>query len=395
MKICMLAFSFPQNKDDAQCRFIYLLARELAKKHEVHVVTSGGKKTKDEELMEGIHVHRFNYFLPKKWQIVTYGSSMAQILKSNPLSWLQFPSFMANMFAKTKKIGSKCDIIHAQFSYLALFPFMAGLKKPIIVTCRGADISTSLNNKILFALNKKLLKKCDYITTVSDDLRKTLILKYKISENKIKFIPNGVETKLFMPLNKENTRKELKLPQNKKIVLFVGHIIVRKGLDYLVDAAKLIIKKHKDILFLVIGKGNQEQKIRKLVQKYNISENFVFLGTKPHKTIAKYMVAADILTLPSLSEGRANVLYEALAAGLPIVATAVCGTPELIKDGKNGFLVPPKNSAKLAEKIDKLLNNNKIRALFSKNGIKFIKESGLSWENTAKEYEKIYEKVKR
>jgi len=393
MKICMLAFSFPQDKNDAQCRFIYLLARELAKKHEIHVVTSGGKKTKDYELMEGIHVHRFNYFFPKKLHAVTYGSSMAQILKSNPFSWVQFPSFIANMLIKTKKIGSKCDIIHAQFSYLALFPFMAGLKKPVVITCRGADISTSSNSRILFVLNKKLLKKCDYITTVSNDLRKTLISKYKISENKIKFIPNGVEIELFKPLNKENTKKELKLPQNKKIILFVGHIIVRKGLDYLVKSAKLLVKKHKDLLFLVIGAGNQEEKIKLMVKEHNLSEYFVFLGVKPHKIIAKYMAASDIFVLPSLSEGRANVLYESLAAGLPIVATAVSGTPEIIIDGKNGFLVPAKNPAKLAEKIDKLLNNNKSMILFSKNGIKFIRENKLSWSNTADEYEKIYLKV--
>ena len=165
----------------------------------------------------------------------------------------------------------------------------------------------------------------------------------------------GALTSNFKPRNKNSARNILNLPKNKKIILFVGHLVTRKGVEYLIKAMKLILKKDKKILCCIIGKGYLEASLKRLATELELDSYIKFFGQKEHGKVASYINACDILVLPSLNEGLPVILCEALACGKPVVATNVAGTPELVTRDV-GCLVKPKDENDLAQKIIIALN---------------------------------------
>jgi len=172
--------------------------------------------------------------------------------------------------------------------------------------------------------------------------------------------------------------------------LFVGWLIPRKGCEYLLNAIKEIITKEKNILLLIIGEGILENKLKNLTKELQIQDKVQFLGKKAPPEIPFYMNASDIFVLPSLSEGKPNVVGEAMASGLPVIATDINGTSDFITNNKNGFLIPKENSKILAERLLQLLKNPKLRIKLGKEARNSVKD--LTWENCAKEYLKVYSK---
>jgi len=226
-------------------------------------------------------------------------------------------------------------------------------KKPLLVTTYGDDINRYLEQIPSSFLVGPALKASDAIICQSKSLQNEI--EKHISGKKFYIIPMGALLDKFKPKDKNNARKFLNFPKNKKIILFVGHLFERKGVEYLIGALKLVIKKEKDIICYVIGSGHSESKLKKMASDLGLKDYIKFLGQKKHGDLPAYMDACDIFVLPSLSEGLPVVLCESLASGKPVVATKVAGTPELVTKDV-GFLVRPKDSNDLSKKIILALN---------------------------------------
>ena len=237
---------------------------------------------------------------------------------------------------------------------------------------------------------KWVLKNCDFITANNEN-QIEIMGSLGVSDAKLKAVPNGFDLNSFKPRNKVKTRAKLGLAQDKKIILFVGWLIERKGLNYLLDSMSQI--KNQNALLLVIGEGLLELKLKEYTKKLGISDQVKFLGSKHPDELPYWMNASDILVLPSLSEGRPNVVGEAMASGLPVIASNVNGTPEFIEDGQNGFLVPAKDSKAITEKLLKLLDSEEMRFDIGKKAHESIIEKKLTWENCASNYRNIYNKI--
>jgi glycosyltransferase involved in cell wall biosynthesis len=205
-------------------------------------------------------------------------------------------------------------------------------------------------------------------------------------------VPNGVDTKKFKPAGKAHARNLLNLPQDKNIVLFVGALRKIKGVDYLIEAAKNFVNTNTD-LFMVGRDDGLRKSLEKRAHELKIADCIRFTGPVNHGDIPLWISASDILVLPSLSEGRPNVVLEALACEVPVVATDVGGVPELMVDGETGYLVPAKNSAELSRKINKLLEDKNQRENMGKLGRKSIIQRGLTWEAHAKKTVDIYSEI--
>jgi glycosyltransferase involved in cell wall biosynthesis len=231
----------------------------------------------------------------------------------------------------------------------------------------------------------------DRILSVSEDL-KTHIVNLGIDENKVDVVPNGVDTEIFRPAGKEYARNVLNLPQEKKIVLFIGALRKIKGVDYLIEAAKSFVNKNTD-LYMVGRDDGLRKSLEKRAEELKISGFIKFTGPVTHEEIPLWISAADMLVLPSLSEGRPNVVLEALSCEVPVVATDVGGIPELMVEGETGYLVPSKNPVQLSEKINKLLENESRREKMGKFGRKSIIQRGLTWESHAKKTVDIYSEL--
>jgi glycosyltransferase involved in cell wall biosynthesis len=213
-------------------------------------------------------------------------------------------------------------------------------------------------------------------------------------QDKIIVIPNGINIEHFnISCSKEECREKLGLELNKNIILFVGNLIQYKGPDILVRAASIVVKEIPDIELIFVGSGNMRNELEELSKKLGVEKHVKFAGFVEERLKLLYYKAADIFCLPSImsTESFGIVNLEALACGLPIVASAIGGIPDIVKDGVNGLLVSPKNPGALADAITYLLKNEDVRRKMGKKGREMVKK--YSWEEIAGRMEKIYKEL--
>jgi len=214
-------------------------------------------------------------------------------------------------------------------------------------------------NFILLLLSKFIVKRADGIRVVSSGIKRKLI-KAGTSKNKIRVIPTPVDLQKFEKCNPKKVNQIRKKYGNKKIVLFVGRLSKEKNLPMLIKAAFDVIRKNKDVIFLIIGKGKEKEKLLHQTSHLKLQKYVKFLGCLKHEELVNYYHACEFIVLPSFSESFGKVLLEAGASGKPAVATSTTGAKEIIIDGKTGFLVPINDKKSLAECIVKLLQDENL-----------------------------------
>jgi glycosyltransferase involved in cell wall biosynthesis len=395
MKVCILTTSFPAYKGHFQSPFIFKLAESLAERLDVDVVCPYYKESrKKEEIINNVKVHRFQYLYPAFLQSLYRGGGLPHNLKRSFIARLELIPYLISYFLKSMKYCKGADIIHAQWILSGLIGvFMKKLyKKPLVLSTRGIAVQMASKNKLMKPILKYVLKNCDYITPNNLHHAHSL-LKFGVSKNKILAVPNGVDTELYKPRSKDNIRKKLGLDVDKKIILFVGWLIERKGVSYLVNAASKILTDRDDVILYLVGEGSLRYKLVEMVRSMNIQDKVKLMGSMLPEEVALYMAAADVFVLPSLSEGRPNVVCEAMLSGTPVVATDIGGSNELIKDGRTGFLIKPKSSGAIAEKVNKLLLDNGLSKKFSKEARNYVLDQKASWNDCAKRFIAVYKNV--
>ncbi len=248
-----------------------------------------------------------------------------------------------------------------------------------------------LANLLMWRLSKleeESAKLATLIVTVSKYSAEKIVQLYKIDKAKVLTVPNGVDTKIFKPLKDlESIKKKLGL-DNRPCVLFVGRLIPRKGLTYLVEAAKNVVKEFKQALFLIVGDGPLKNYVVSYLERHQLLDNFVFTGDVSDALLPILYNCADVFVLPSVQEGQGIALLEAQATAKPVVAFDVGGVRENILDGRSGFLVNPRNN-ELSETLIKLLDNSSMREKMGYEGRSFV-VGNYSWDICANKMLKIY-----
>jgi glycosyltransferase involved in cell wall biosynthesis len=345
-KICLVTHFFPphiggiENVAEEQCKRLSKLG------YQVSVLTST-KHTQNEHRRDGIQV--FSY----------------PVLSLPERVGLPYPVPLFKSYRIFTDAIRRCDIVHVHghpyiSSYLAC-KIAKKYKKPLILTQHNTFIDFQSWLNMLEHLNDWLvgsvvLKDADSVITVS---RKTMeyVLELGADKSKTSVMYNGVDQNFFYPRNKEKSRDKLGLPKNKALILTVRRLVYKNGLDTLIESASLLAREYPNLLLLIIGNGPDRLFIANRIRQLGVNENVRLVRFVPDKLLPLYYNAADGFVIPSSSgEGLPLVLLEAMACGLPVIATTVGGTPEIIKDGVNGFLVPPRDQRALAQTISKLLS---------------------------------------
>ena len=258
-------------------------------------------------------------------------------------------------YLEIKKLLQKTrpDILHLNSSKAGVIGAIAGSHagiKKIIYTVHGFVFNEPLPNwkkNIYLVMEKFSAKYKDKLICVSEFDRKIGIKKRICAPEKLITIRNGIEQIEF--LDQQWARNELKLDQNMTIVGTVANFYPTKGLPDLVQAAKTVNQKIPGTVFAVIGDGGKRNLLETKINELKLNKNFILLGEK--KEAWRYLKAFDAYVCSSVKEGLPYSIMEAMAAGLPVIATKVGGIPELIEENVNGLLVEPRNPDKLAEKI--------------------------------------------
>jgi len=282
-------------------------------------------------------------------------------LEVYPLELREKRQAVKSIYDLLKKESFKVVHTHNRDADVPGFLAARKAKVPVISTIHAFINRDKYGNpKMNFPLWKynRLLKEIpDRIITVSSALKQDLVKKLNISEQKVSMILNAVDlSRLKVRKSKQEVRQELGIPQEARVVGAVGNLIAIKGYDYFIESASIVLESSSDIKFLLVGDGNQRSVLREKVEALNLEKNFIFAGHR--NDVPDILQILDIFVHPSLLEALPRSVMEASGMGIPVVATEVGGTPEVVKDKETGFLISPQNPNKLALNILYLLEHS-------------------------------------
>ncbi len=224
----------------------------------------------------------------------------------------------------------------------------------IISTVQNVDIWKRPWHRFI---DRLLSYKTTKFIAVSHAVKQFLIETEGIPEEKIEVIPNAVDIGSLKVDESSGSqiKEELKINDDEIVLTVVGRLVEQKGHKYLFEALSMLNGKY-NIKLLVVGEGPLKQRLADSVERLGLKDKVIFTGQR--KDIPQILNISDCLVLPSVYEGLPVCVLEAMAAGKPVIATKVGGTPELIKDGKTGFLVEPRNPEVLSQAIEKLAHSS-------------------------------------
>lgn len=334
-------------------RYVFDLATALKNEFDITVATGaeGSQELLQKCQRANIHTHTFKNL----------------VREINPLKDLMAVKELAEFFKKEKPDiihlnSSKTNIIGA-LAYKTLKAKSYQLKAKTIYTAHGWVFNEPLPwwrkklymqmERIACKIHHKVivLSKADFDTAVKNNI---------CPPEKMIIIPHGIRQINFF--SREEARKNLEARiKNQELRIWIGtvaNLYKTKGINYLIDAAAILLDQGTEPTFIVIGDGPERKNYELRIKNYGLN-NFLLIGSL--RNAAQYLKAFDIFIMPSVKEGLPYALLEAMQAGLPIITTSVGAMPEMLENEKSGLLVPPTNSKILAEAIQKLLSNHDLR----------------------------------
>ena len=357
--------------------YIYNLSKHLVKNaNQVNILTANYPECKAKESIKGILVSRYPCF--------------ARPLR-NPI--------VPKLLSPDENI-SDYDIIHThnEHSFAAMAAARISKKNniPLIVTCHGQlrfgnplyDSIERLYNK---SIGRSVFEKSDVIVALSSSDR-DYISSFGIDEDKIIVIPNAIDPsdleRYRLKSDELESFREWYNLSDKRVVLFVGQIIQRKGISYLLKSIPQILRKSKEeTSFVFVGKGDALKDSLCLAQELEIEGNVIFTGAVSARDLVAFYQISDLFVLPSLSEGLPTSILEAMYFGIPVVSTDIPG----VRDHFSEFalLVSPRDEDALADAVHTLLTDRDLAKSLSRKG-KALVASQYTWDRVTREYEMIY-----
>lgn len=365
MKILIITNLFPNNLEKERGLFNKQQFNALSKLCEIRIIaplawTPKSAGVHKEEMIDGIKTYH-----PTHWVIPKIGRRL-------------LGRFYYDAIKETvKKVHDEFafDVILATWAYpdcYAASLIAQNYQKPLVCRVHGSDINIGITSPWRSTLMATTFRQAKGIIAVTAALKEKII-SLGIEPKKIHVIPNGIDEKLFKKLDKTTCRQKLGFKKEKQYVLFIGNLVEVKGIKYLIEAMKNV-PEHIDLN--IIGSGELIETLSSQIASLGLSHRVTLRGRMPHDEIPIWLNASDIFCLPSLNEGCPNVVVEALACGLPIVASNVGGIPELV-DERKGVLVDPADAKALAAAIKNVMSHPH----------DFNTDQGdrLSWQDNAKE----------
>lgn len=365
-----MIISAPMPPQEGIGNYVYNLSKNLLERgHQITIITRGSMHVNTGSI-NGITIIRVPFIPLYPLHISIHGLFVDKVFNS---------------------IEKNYDIVHI---HAPLTPIVK-TSLPIVSTIHGSMVENSkalevidinsaasriLSSFVSYPLVLKLIEKSSLVTTVSNSVASEL-KKYYGLDNAV-VVGNGVNEKDFLPR---------RVKDQENYILYVGRLSYGKGLFDLLDAIKLICENY-DTKFMIVGEGNIAGKLKKKVKKEKLNNNVLFKGYIGGEDLIRLYQNATMFVLPSHYEGLPTVLLEAMSCALPSIAASVSGCVDVIQNGENGLLVPPRSPIKLAESVNMLLEDSLLREKLGNNARKTIEER-FTWNFVANQMEKCYESL--
>ncbi|MFQ5902389.1 MAG: glycosyltransferase [Candidatus Binatia bacterium] len=354
--ICFITHCYPSRTGPLACHFVESLAEALGRSgFRVTVVTP--RIFVEDPLFEmrgSVRIYRHRFFTANQY---------LKYYKRIPV-FRMLTYFVGALWTGLTVIRhDHCMLIHAHWilpsGLVALIlARLTGL--PYVVTARGSDVSVyPLKSWVLRRLGRHVLRQAKCIIARSDNLKREMVEMFRIDADQIQVVRSGVNLAMFRPLDKQAARAKLGVSDEKDIVLFVGDLSPIKGVQCLIEALPAVVHSKPDVLCVLVGDGSMRGPLERRIEQLKLENHVYLVGSQLHERIPLWMNAADILVVPSLSEGVPNVVVEALACHLPVVATKVGDIPNLVSHMENGLSIDNADPECISSALSLLLGEDR------------------------------------
>lgn len=321
------------------------------------------------------------------------------------------PEFERNMLAYIDREQNSYELIHAHFFMSALVAM--GIKKrlgiPFVVTFHALGHVRRLHQgerdrfpPERLEIEERAVYEADHIIAECPQDSDDLIKYYNADKTRVSIVPCGFSAKEFYPVNKQTARSILKIAPDEYILLQLGRMVPRKGIDNVIKGiGELKANGIKKIRLLIVGGKSKQlensgcteyQRLKLLAENLGIAAAVVFVGQRSRSQLKLYYAAADVFVTTPWYEPFGITPLEAMACGTPVIGSNVGGIKYSVVDGVTGFLVPPEDPAALASAIIKTMQDPGLLATLSDNAIKHVNEH-FTWEKVAKSIALLYEEL--
>jgi teichuronic acid biosynthesis glycosyltransferase TuaC len=398
MRVLFITSSYPAHQDDPRGIFVHRLARGLYREGvQVSVLTPGMPFTPFHMKLDGVDVLRTPYWIPK-WQYLATGlEGMMPNLRQQPWLWLQVPSLVLALTWRTLRLASSFDVIHAHWLYPAGVAGAVAARYsgiPLVVTSHGGDLNLARQSRFLQVLTSWVSRTAQMCVGVSTALCEQFLTLGSPS-SKIAFISSaGIDRVEVVPPSEGEASSmyhTFKACPGFRLI-YVGSLTPRKSVETLLEAHHELERRGYVVGCALVGPGPERERLQTFVQE-RFLRNVFFVGSQPPSVVPAWMLAAQAVILPSLSEGRPNVVLEAMGLGVPVVATDIPGTREMIRNRETGLLFAPRDVPALVDCIAQLIQQEALRVELGRQAQEYIRTEGLTTAHAVQRYMAVYRKV--
>ncbi|MBK8970214.1 MAG: glycosyltransferase family 4 protein [Hahellaceae bacterium] len=386
IKVTFLTTSYPLSEGSTSGIFVKRLVDAIPQPYQVSVITPAPSETWNQAYASEVTPFRY---APQRWQLLAHLPGGIPVALKKKRNLLLLPPFLIALGLACFRATRTTRIFHANWSVTGAISGIIGKLSgvPVITTLRGEDISRAEKGGVFLWLLKTCIRTNQQIVCVSQEMGDELRGRFSACASKISFIPNGISDQyLEIPVRTSTARpKDLKL-------LAVGSLIPRKDFVTVIRALHLLSEEIRPHLNIV-GDGPERENLEALIHELALTKWVTLQGRVRPADMAKYYRGADLFILSSLSEGRPNVLIEAMASALPVIATDISGVRELIQMNKNGLLFLPEDAERLAQCLEQLVTSPNLRHDLGHAARKTIINLASQWSETGKQYAKLYDSL--
>ncbi|MFC1485402.1 glycosyltransferase [Candidatus Latescibacterota bacterium] len=406
MNICVLTHTYPRFPDDINAPFVEHLMEEIARQgNEISVLTAfdpAWNRCPDDHTVD---LRTYRYIWPERLHILGYSRTIEGNVRFRKRIMILSPFLFAGAYRAFLKLvrEKKPDILHAHWILpngfiAARVSRVTGV--PLLIQTHGSDVFTAEQNPLFRWMARTAASQAAFITCPSPDMIRRMGA-VGIDTGKIGLVPNAVQADFAADVSDKQAaalKTSLGIPPGNLVVLAMGRMVHVKGFSYLLDAFKRVAAKRSDVTLVLAGGGVLYDDLRTLARESGMADRVVMPGTVMRNQVPVYYRMADVFVVPSVRhesgavDGLPVVVPEAMAAGLPVVASEIGGIPVLIRDGVNGILVAERDSAGIAGAVLKLLGNRDLRDRFGERSRHIIRDA-VNYRTVAEYYRKLYHTI--
>lgn len=389
LRVAVLTTSYPLAQGSTSGIFVARLLEAMPDDITLSIITPASCADTPRSPHEKLQVVPVRY-APKAWQRLAHEpGGLPVALRGAPWLRLLIPLLVAALALRTLREARTHRLIHANWAFNGCVAGIAGLitNRPVLTSLRGDDVSRARNKWFAKLILKIAIALSRTIVAVSTDMAKWLRDEFPAATRKIDVVENGVDTAFLTVFN---ARRNLAL-HPPAVLVCVGSLIPRKGHRVLLHA----LARCTGLVWRLqlAGEGPEHADLARLAIELGLADRIEFSGELPPDAMPAFLANADLFILPSFSEGRSNALLEAMASGLPVIASAIDGVTELIEDGRTGRLFPPGDDEALAAILLALLQDAPALSRLGAAAHAEIYKRQLTWTSAAEKYAVLYRQM--